>query len=142
MKTLLLILFFAAQSVTPPATGPDRPWDGKDHGEGALPEGHYCQNHPLTEKQKKQGLANECHCDYMCVAEDSEWYPYYPTSDCLAFCHKANVQCTCHPEEPCPHPGKEPDERAVNPAGLSHKEFMDAMAQKHDELKHHGQPFK
>ncbi len=138
MKTFLLILFFAVQATAPP----DRKWDGQAHGEGQLPPGHYCQNHALSEKQQKQvpRLANECHCDYNCVSdEDSQYWPYYPSSDCLAFCHKANVQCTCHPEEPCPHPSDK--DHTVSPVGLTNEQWLDLMSQKHDELKHGGLPF-
>lgn len=117
-------------------------WDPNSHGEHSLPEGHYCMNHK-PEVNPKTHLANprahECHCDYVCVPETSDYYPYYPTSDCLVFCKKANVQCTCHPEEPCPHPPKTP---TISPDGLSKNEWLRQMGVRHDELKHGGQPFK
>ncbi len=114
-------------------------WDPKDLGEHSLPEGHYCMNH-TPEVNPKTGQSNprahECHCDYICVGVENEYFPYYPTADCLVFCKKANVQCSCHPEEPCPHPPKiEP----IPKDGISQEEWLQRMSEQHNILKHGGQ---
>lgn len=121
-----------------PATVTGQEWDPNKRGEHSLPEGQWCQNH----KPIKPNLrAHECHCDYICVEDETnEYFPYYPTADCLVFCKSAHVQCTCHPEEPCPHPTAQ--DKTVSPVGLSESEWLNWMSQKHDELKHNGHPFK
>ena len=140
IKTSILMAALVTISIS--SSGASQEYDPKDLGEHTLPEGHYCMNHK-PEINKKTGQSNprahECHCDYICVAETNEYFPYYPTADCLVFCKSAHVQCSCHPEEPCPHPSKKD---SISPDGITKDEWLKLMSVQHDQLKHNGQPFK
>ncbi len=145
VKRIVFVVLLALAVMTPAfLLAINQEWDPNNRGEKSLPQGEWCMNHK-PEVSKKTGKPNprahECHCDYICVPnEDNQWYPYYPTSDCLVFCKAAHVQCTCHPEEPCPHPTA--SEKTVSQDGLSKDEWLHQMSLKHDVLKHNGQSWK
>ena len=74
--------------------------------ETKLPPGDICMNHAPGKNQKHVW---ECHCKYMCHVQPDGTIIERESQDCKSYCR--HNDCTCHPEEPCPSPEQQGEQK-------------------------------